>query len=466
MGSRARCAVIAAVTALLSSACDSTSSSSTKQPSPRSPVVARATPPGPSLRGLLDRRGLIHAHTVYSHDACDGAPRDPATGAVDARCLDDFRRGVCQAKHDFVMLTEHDDSVSRTDLRQLLLYDDARGDRLLEREGRPVGSWMSCGEGRPALILAGTETTTMMLGLEDHVAALQEERSAIYGSTEAADIERLRAAGAVAIAPHTENWSVERLVELPFDGFEMYNLHENAIVGGGGVIQLIAKMSEPELMPHSDLAMLPIVNEDPRYLAIWAGVLAAGVRRVTTMGTDCHQNTFKSELPDGERMDSYRRTMIWFSNHLLVVPDEHGGFDDRMLKQSLKAGRLYGSFDVLGDPEGFDYHAESSAGIAEMGDEIRLSDAPELVVVAPRPFGLSATATKPVIVTRLLLARESGWEVVASGQGDLRHRVGHPGAYRAEIRMRPRHLAPWLSSFADLAEHDFVWIYANAIYAR
>jgi hypothetical protein len=38
------------------------------------------------------------------------------------------------------------------------------------------------------------------------------------------------------------------------------------------------------------------------------------------------------------------------------------------------------------------------------------------------------------------------------------------GAYRAEVRMRPRHLRHLLSSYADLADADFVWIYGNPIY--
>src|SRR5690242_19544131 len=45
-------------------------------------------------RGFLDLRGIIHAHSVYSHDACDGAPRDPSTDAINQPCLDDFRRDL------------------------------------------------------------------------------------------------------------------------------------------------------------------------------------------------------------------------------------------------------------------------------------------------------------------------------------------------------------------------------------
>src|SRR5688572_27158987 len=78
------------------------------------PGLVQRTRTEPNARGFLDRRGIIHAHSVYSHDACDGKPRDEATGAIDAACLEDFRRGLCQTQHDFIMMTEHDESFSRT----------------------------------------------------------------------------------------------------------------------------------------------------------------------------------------------------------------------------------------------------------------------------------------------------------------------------------------------------------------
>ena len=455
---------VASAASLVPAAC------SEDEPAPAStftPGAVQRPPLAANARGLLDRRGLVHAHSVYSHDACDGAPRDES-GAIDRVCLEDFRRGLCQAKHDFVMLTDDDDSLARTDFRELTLFDPARGDELIERDGRPVASRLACPDGTKALVLVGVEGGTMMpVGLEEHVAATEEERARVYRSKEAADLERLRAAGAVTLVAHTEQWTAEQLAALPLDGFEMYNLHANTIVGGGCVVQLIAKLnSEPEQLPHPDLTLLPIVNEDPKYLGTWGSVLATGARRVTTMGTDCHRNTFKSELPDGERMDSYRRMMIWFSNHLLVRPDGAGGFDDRALKEALRGGRLYGVFDVLGSPVGFDYRAESGAGPAEMGASVPLAPGLELVVTAATVADLGPGDDRPDLVTRLLRARPGGWDVVAEAAGDLRHAPAEPGAYRAEIRMKPRHLTRFLKGFAEYGERDYVWIYANPIYVR
>ncbi|MBX3126626.1 MAG: hypothetical protein KF718_07900 [Polyangiaceae bacterium] len=449
---------------LLPTACGS--SEAPAAPARFVPSVVPRAPTDATARGLLDRRGLIHAHSVYSHDACDDVPRDPQTDDIDLDCLDDFRRGLCQTGQDYVMLTDHNESFARSEYPDVLLFDASRGDQLIERAGAPVANWLACPDAPPVLVLAGTETKTMPVGLERHVAPTPSERSAVYGSLEPAELAKLHAAGAVVLLQHTEDWSVDQLLDLPIDGFEMYNLHANTISGLAGALSLIGKITQPELLPFSDLVLLPIVNEDARYLERWGTVLARGAKRVTTMGTDCHRNTFPAELPDGERIDSYRRMMIWFSNHLLVTPDSQGGFDDRALKDALRAGRLYGSFDVLGYPQGFDFHARTAGGTHEMGAELVLADAPELVVTAATIAGLTSADRQPDRTTRLLRAREGGWDVVAEAALDLTFPVTEPGAYRVELRMRPRHLARWLSSFSELSEGDFVWIYSNAIYVR
>src|SRR5688572_5888116 len=39
-----------------------------------SPGTVFSSAKAPNARGLIDMRGLIHAHSVYSHDACDETP--------------------------------------------------------------------------------------------------------------------------------------------------------------------------------------------------------------------------------------------------------------------------------------------------------------------------------------------------------------------------------------------------------
>lgn len=435
-------------------------------PPPWRPGAVRPSIGAGAPRGLLDLRGLVHAHSVYSHDACDDKPRDPETDAINETCFDDFRDGLCRVGHDFVMLTDHNESFGRTAYPDTLLYRADRGDELISRDGAPVANRAACPGGATApLILAGTESATMPVGLEGHVPGTVEERQSIYGDVSAAAIEQFKARGAVSLIQHTEDWTVEQLTSLPIDGFEMYNLHANTLSSVGEALDLLVKATKaPEELPHSDLVFVPIFKEDPVYLATWSAVLASGARRATTMGTDCHRNTFSALLPDGERVDSYRRMMLWFSNHLLVRPDADGRYDDRSLKDALRSGRLYGAFEALGYPVGFDWHAAEAGAIHEMGEEVSLANGVELRAARPHVDGLDPAAEAPLLKVRILHAGPDGWSVAAEGEGDMAFTPTQPGAYRAEVRITPRHLRGYLSSYSDLADKEFPWIYGNAIY--
>jgi hypothetical protein len=443
------------------------------------PGITFPTPREPGPRGLLDRRGLIHAHSVYSHDACDGAPVDD-DGVRDEQCFQDFHRGLCRTQHDFVMLTDHRESFADIEYPETVLYRADRGDETVSRGGVAVANWAACADvdGGAAtditpLIMAGCEGATMPVGLAGHVSADKGERATIYGEVTPASIEALRAGGAVTLVSHTEDWTVEQLTELPLDGFEMYNLHANLFLNLGEAAVLIATAEQGgEGLPHPSLLLLPIMSEDPIYLDTWSAVLATGAHRVTTMGTDCHRNTFTQELADGQRVDSYERMMKWFSNHLLVRPGNDGRWDDQDLKDALASGRLYGVFEVLGYPRGFDFHALEGESAREMGDTLSLAAGATFKVVAPDLYKLDPAVPRPDLVIRLLRASAEGWQEVATEQGaegaglTLTHTPTEPGAYRAEVRIIPRHLAPYVGEFSELLEEDFVWIYSNPIYVE
>ncbi|MBI3785260.1 MAG: hypothetical protein HY270_17850 [Deltaproteobacteria bacterium] len=430
------------------------------------PAVVYPSIEPPNARGFLDRRGLIHAHSYYSHDACDNQP--VKNGMRDEVCFNDFRRGLCQSRHDFVMLSDHSASFAAYEFPDVLLYRPDRGDQLVEREGKPIASWAACADGSRALILAGNESGFMPVGLEEHVDGTIDERASVYSSRTVEGAEAQHAKGAVILTAHTEDWTLEQLRDWPIDGFEMYNIHANLLRTPGPAIELLFRLDQKDKgFPNPNLALLDLISEDPRYLKMWGTVLASGVKRVTTVGTDCHRNTFPSRMFDGERVDSYRRMMIWFSNHLLVRPESDGSWDDRHLKEALLSRRLYAAFEVMGYPEGFDYHAEAGNQIVEMGGEVDLASGPALRVTPPHVRGLDPSRTPPTLQVRILRAQTGGFVEVASGPGDLSFTPTEPGAYRAEVRMVPLHLREDLGSDATkILAKDFVWIYANAIYVN
>ncbi len=469
---RARLYILAAAITVLA-ACGEDSSGGAASgggtPEPQAawgPSIVYPTARRANSRGYLDRRGLIHAHSYYSHDACDNEP--VKNGQRDPICFDDFRRGLCQSQHDFVMLSDHSASFSEYEFPDVLLYRPDRGDRLVNRNTKPVASWASCPDGSSALVMAGAESGFMPVGLEEHVAASVDERNAIYTSKTLNALEAQRSKGAAILIAHPEDWTADQLGTLPIDGFEMYNLHANLLRNPGPALELLLRVDQgdPQL-PHSDLILLSLITEDPRYLSRWGSVLASGVKRTTTMGTDCHRNTFTAILPDGERGDSYRRLMLWFSNHLLIRPEVNGTWDDRHVKEALKNGRLYGAFEVMGYPDGFDYHAQAGNSVFEMGGEINLAQHPVLQATAPKVHNLNPERTPPQIKTRLLRAIPGGFESVAEGESGVSFTPSITGAYRVEVRMVPRHLREDLGRDADkLLAKDYVWIYSNPIYVR
>lgn len=438
-----------------------------KKPAPPafkwSPGVVYYAPREANARGLLDRKGLIHSHSVYSYDACDGSPRG-ADGAYDSVCFEDFRRGLCATKHDFVFLTDHRDSFVDGEYPDVLLYRGERGDLLLDHGGGPTASWLACPDSPPTLVMAGAETTPLMpVGLERHV----EGRGSVYGDGSAASMQKLKEAGAVVLVAHTEGRTVDELVNLPYDGFEMFNLHANAFKNANILVDFTLKTDakEFEALPEPNALFTGFNVEDTAYLTTWGSVLARGVKRVTTMGTDCHRNTFPSVAADGERIDSYRRMMMAFSNHLLVRPKADGSFDDRDLKEALKAGRLYGVFDAFGTPEGFDFVGGEGGLTKEMGEELSLAAGATLTVTRPSVKDLDTDAEAPRLSLKLFKAREGGWDEVASSEDkSLTFTPPAPGAYRAEVRMVPLHLKGFLGPVPAWARADRPWVYSNAIY--
>lgn len=412
----------------------------------------------PPVRDWIVKRGIIHCHSPYSHDACDGDPR--IDDERNEPCFDDVRRGMCSTGQDFVFMTDHDDLYAYYDYPEVLLHAD--GDELIMRGGLPVANRVSCGEGHSVILAAGTESDMMPIGLEHHVGDTLAERLEAYNTTSASAIYALQDAGALVFLQHTEGWDATDVLSLPIDGIELYNLHFNMMDNMALVLQLAVDLYfEPETLGEPELGLLAVFQENEEDLAHWSRLVMQR-RIVGAVASDAHQNVAPDILEDGDRLDSFRRIMRWFSNYVLL-PD--GPVDDLVIKQAVAAGRMYGTFDYLGYPIGFDFRAEADGAIYEMGDQVPVGEAATLFVEMPEIWRLHPYGPQPVITAHLYRADNGDWVEVAAGDTSLSYDA-EPGAYRAEIRMLPEHLRPWCGERGDEWIQERPWIYSNVIYVN
>lgn len=426
--------------------------------------LATPTTELPTVRGLRPVRGIIHSHSPYSHDACDGAGLDDA-GKPKAACVADLRRGMCEAAEDFVFLTDHAAHMAEQSFDDLFFVGP--GDKpVLAADGSKIGNRVDCGDGRSVLLMVGNENRLMTAGLERHLPGDAAARLAAYDGDDVATVTAMHDAGALVIIPHTEQRSDDYLATMPFDGMEIYNLHAAmdpkirpanlGLDGYAAAVNLLAFVTNTELQP--DLALLAFYQELPLYRTKWDKLLPT--RHVTgTIGTDVHENTFPGETADGERGDSYRRLMRWFSNVLLVS----GELDPANVKKTLAKGRGYVAVEVLGVPDGFDFHAESGGAFFEMGDEA--PKGASITVKAPTVHGLDPAAQPPSIRTRLLRVTASGTTTVGEGPS-ISLANAEPGAYRVEVWITPHHLRSYLGELPDKYVREGPWVFSNPLYVK
>ncbi len=442
---------------------------------PDLPAWSRELPPAADAygvrRGLVPARGIIHLHSPYSHDACDGEPRDPDTGAVDESCLADLRAGLCDTRIDFAALTDHDASMADEDFLTLLLQRD--DDTLLtDTGGNPVASVIHCANGHDVMLTVGGENELMPIMLDRHPDGDVQTRHDIYNADDAATMALFRSLGGLAWVAHSEQRTVDHLRELAPDGMEIYQLHANIDpniradylgLPAAGAIQAVARFADTNPGgPEPDLALMSFIEPNTNSIDKWETLLGEGMHISGSAGTDAHENAFPITLSDGERGDSYRRMLRWFANVALVTDPT----DPQAIQDAVGAGRFFISFELYGTPSGFDFVGTGAAQPVEMGDEIAPNAGVTAELTLPTVYQLDPGLPAPEIRGRILRIDASGTTEVAEGSDPvLTAPLDQPGAYRAEVLIVPRHEGPYLGNLGpDMADREQVWIYANPIY--
>jgi hypothetical protein len=422
-------------------------------------------------RGMQRARGIIHLHSPYSHDACDGDPRPG--GGVDEACLADLRAALCTTRMDYAALTDHDDSMADEDFDDLFVRRD--GDTIVNGTGgTPIAARLACPDGPGPLITVGTENPIMAVMLDTHVPGNVAERHAVYNGDDPATVAALRAAGALVWIPHTEQRTTAELLTLDPDGLEIYQLHANidpdirrdhlGLEPAGAISAVLAFADTSPAGPEPDLALLSFLLPSGPALQRWDDLLAAGRRVSGSGGTDAHQNALPLVLRDGERGDSYRRMIRWFNNVALVADRT----DPAQIEAALDAGRMFVLFEVMGTPVGLDVRATTATGVVELGGEVSVADEAVLEIAVPTVHELPPMLPRPVI--RTVVQRIDGGgrtEVLSSDSTSVRVPLDRPGAFRVEFWIRPHHHGPYLGNLGTAyADTEHPWIYTSPIYVN
>jgi hypothetical protein len=264
------------------------------------------------------------------------------------------------------------------------------------------------------------------------------------------------------LVAHSEQRAVADLQSLRQDGLagmEVFILHaafdpdlrEDFLgLDGLGWISDIAPFTDPAGTAEPDLFFLAVFVEQAISLGKWDQLLADGAM-VGVAGTDAHQNVLPILLRDGERGDSYRRMMRWFSNHLLAI-----GTDPGAAEEALAAGRAYVAFEILGTPADLDVHLEGADGaVTELGGTGAGGD---LVVGCPHLHPESPRGLDDPEITATILKNGAPW---AEGCGV--HPTDGPGVYRVRFDLLPHHLAPFLGEAPEPWLRVWPWVYTNPI---
>jgi hypothetical protein len=414
-------------------------------------------------RGRLPLRTIVHLHSAWSHDACDGAPL--IDGVPDPSCLDDLRAGLCAAAVDVAFLTNHPDHAAWQPFEAQL--HPRPGDTLIrDSAGAAVALRFSCAPARPShsvTLLPGIEDELMPVALDRHSGGEDfAENHRLYNADNAEAMAAAAAAGGAVFIAHTEGrspeWLDARFAEGA-TGLEIFNAHamfdpriraEHLDLDPASWLLDIAPFTSPSGTAEPDLFFLAALQAQTPSLARWDARLAQGPA-VGVAGSDAHQNVLPTLLRDGERGDSYRRALRWFSNLVWAVDDSPAAAE-----AALREGRVAVVFDLLGVPDGVDFSGESAGGArVEMGGA---GPVDRLTVGCPRLAAGSARNLQDPEITVRVLKDGAPW---ADGCGV--HAADGPGVYRVEVDIVPRHLADYLGEDPTPWLRPYPWVLTNAI---
>ena len=350
--------------------------------------------PPPPLEGLVEYRGVLHAHTGLSHDS-HGTIEEIVAAAQTARL-------------DFLMTTDHYSPRIFTEG-----FEGLRNSVLVLR-GIEIG--MGCIQASGIDRRCGA---VLALGLREPLMPDQHngwEWDQLFA--------KIREQGALSIIAHSRGL-LNPSYFTKADGMEIYDvadvMRDRIIDVPGDLVEFATGFEK-----YPEEFFVRLVERLNWNLVQW-DQFTRGRRYVGLAGNDAHQRLSLF----GRHLDRYDLVFRVVNTHVLA-----SSLTKENVVAALREGRCFASFSLLADAAGFQFTAqEASTGgpKALLGEELKMQEGLVLDVQSPIPASL-------------LLIRD-GTPIRRERDRTMRHTVDRPGVYRVEVSLRVvDRWRPWIFS--------------------
>tara|TARA_Y100000780_G_C13684653_1_gene417307 strand:+ start:1732 stop:2949 length:1218 start_codon:yes stop_codon:yes gene_type:complete len=255
----------------------------------------------------------------------------------------------------------------------------------------------------------------------------------------------------IFLAHPTKNnyrWSGDYPVGM--DGFEVINLKQ--IWQKKAMEDKLHFLFSLFLYPfNSTVSYINIIQDPTEELQLWDQMLAQR-KFVGVLGNESTAKAIILPTDGGYiKFPAYSTSFQMASNHILLDSELTGNLkrDKEKILEAIHNGRLYMSFDVLGNPKGFyaEYISENTK--VTLGEEAKYEMGSKIIVNLPY---------RPRFPFEVQLFKD-GKLYTTSNQHDVEFQISSPGVYRVHVFLKPE--LPFLQGSRWLP-----WIISNPIYLR
>ncbi len=196
---------------------------------------------------------------------------------------------------------------------------------------------------------------------------------------------------------------------------------------------------------NGKLSLLRLINEIPGYLQEWDGIVEKFGEKSGFFSNEATSqvfNVFSSNInfPSLELIFSVGSNHVFLKSELTGDPKK----DRQKIFSALQDGSFYFSFDILGNPRGFESYIRTDDNIHNLGAKVNLDDNPEIIVKLPMD----------ILVPYEIVIFKNGNRVATFNKPSVSYLIKEKGSYRVIVRVIPTLPLP------D-GRQWFTWIYTN-----